>query len=77
MGFGGKMKVQVTVTNGVISNIDVIEHNESFGGAAFESLIAEALIKQSANLDSVAGATVSSHSFMEALTSALKQMEGK
>lgn len=77
MGFGGKMKVQITVANGVIANIDVIEHTEILGGEAFESLIAEALIKQSANLDSVSGATVSSHSFMEALTNALKQMEGK
>ena len=55
--------------------IKVIKHSETagIGPQAMEKLTAQALQKQSANLDVVSGATMTSDAFKEALSKAMKK----
>ncbi|MBP3708902.1 MAG: FAD-dependent oxidoreductase [Treponema sp.] len=74
-GMGGTIRLQITVENGKITAIKIIKHNETpgIGPEAMEKLTAQALQKQSAELDVVSGATMTSNAFMEALALALKK----
>ncbi len=72
-GFGGKLQLEITVEDGKITSIEITNHSETkgIGSDAFDELIAEALEKQSADVDSVAGASVTSAAFTEALQKAM------
>lgn len=74
-GMGGTVRVQITVEKGKITAIKVIKHNETagIGPEAIEKLTSEALKKQSADLDAIAGATMTSDAFKEALKIAMKK----
>lgn len=73
-GLHGEIKVKVTLENGVISKIDVVEQNENqiLGVAAFETITQAVLAKNSTNVDTVSGSTATSVGFIAALNEALK-----
>lgn len=74
-GFGGTLKVAVTVDTDKITAIDVLEQTETpaLGGAAITQLSAAILDKQSLAVDAVSGCTVTSTAFIEAVKGALSQ----
>ncbi len=67
------IKVEVTLVDGKINEIKVLEHGETPGisDPAFEKVIAAIKEKQSPNVDVVTGATKTSEGIMEAVTNAL------
>ncbi|PIE04249.1 MAG: hypothetical protein CSA76_05165 [Spirochaetales bacterium] len=73
-GMGGRMEVTITVKNGKLTDIDVV-HTESagIGPQALTKLVPEAIKKQSAAVDAVSGATMTSEAFKEALSKAMKK----
>ena len=78
-GFGGDMKVAVTVSADKIEKVEVLEHGETqgIGTNAIEQLPAIIVEKQSAEVDTVAGCTVSSKALLSAVQEALNQAMGK
>lgn len=77
-GFGGDVVLSVTVADGKISSIEVV--SASGEDAAYFSMARELLDKivkkQSADVDTVSGATFSSHGIIDAVTAALQKAEG-
>lgn len=74
-GFGGEVSVEVTVNYMQITNVEVINQNETvgIGPEAFETLISEMLDTGSPDVDSVTGATISSQAFLDAVDNALSE----
>jgi uncharacterized protein with FMN-binding domain/predicted oxidoreductase len=74
-GIGGAIQVQITVNDGKMTAIEVLQQKETegIGTAAFDPLIQQALNTQSSQLDAVSGATITSNAFMEALATAMKK----
>ena len=74
-GMGGTVRVQITVKDGKMTDIKVIKHSETpgIGPEAIAKLTEQALQKQSAELDTVSGATMTSTAFKEALATAMKK----
>lgn len=74
-GLQGDIKVSVTVANGKISKVEVMEHQESPGVSdpAIEKIPAAILEKQSAEVDTVSGVTYTSDGIKEAVEKALSQ----
>lgn len=75
-GFGGPIKVKVTMDGDKIANIEVLSHSESAGIAdpAFETVPKAILEKQSAEVDAATGATLASNGIMEAVKDALSKV---
>ena len=74
----GPMQVQVTVAAGAITDIHWVQlpqdrHSEQINSFAAPHLIQEALAAQSAQVDSVSGASYTSAGFAQSLQSALDQ----
>ncbi|MDU2544545.1 MAG: FMN-binding protein [Finegoldia magna] len=77
-GYGGRLRVRVIVKNGKLTNIDVISNNETpsyFNRAS--AVIDRILSTGSVNVDSVAGATISSNAIKQAVSKALAQAGSK
>lgn len=74
-GFGGDVSVTITVEDGRITDAVVTGDNEtpSIGGQAVETLGGAIVEAQSAEFDSVSGATVTSSAVREALKDAMRQ----
>ena len=73
-GFGGTLKVQVVISGGKITSIDVIEnHDDSSYLNRAMSLINNIIATQSTNVDVVSGATYSSNGIKSAVRDALRQ----
>ena len=74
-GNNGPIKVKVTVEDGAITGVEIVEHCETEGVAdeAIANLPAMILEAQSVDVDSIAGATVASDGIKAAVRSALKQ----
>ncbi len=72
-GMGGAVKVTVTVSGGKITAVEVGEHNETAGisDPAIEQMPAKIVEAQSADVDAVAGATVTSEAIKKAVKAAL------
>lgn len=72
-GYGGNIKVQVNVSNGMISNVNVVSHNETKGfyETAFKKVPAAIVSSKSTKVDTVSGATHSSNGIINAVNSAL------
>lgn len=72
-GMGGAIQLQITVDEGKMTAIDILKQNETvgIGDVALDSLVEQALEKQSADLDVVSTATITSEAFMEALSKAM------
>ncbi|MEJ6949703.1 RnfABCDGE type electron transport complex subunit D [Natronospora cellulosivora (SeqCode)] len=75
-GHNADIIVSVTVEDGQILGIDVVEHGETAGviGNLFSELSSEILEKQSLDVDLVSGATVSSRGFLKAVENAIKDI---
>ncbi|XVG96314.1 FMN-binding protein [Eubacteriales bacterium KG127] len=73
-GYGGIIKVNVTIKNGKIAKVDVISHNETpeYFKAA-KKIIDNMIAKNSFDVDSVSGATISSNALKEAVADALSK----
>ncbi|MGL4774015.1 MAG: FMN-binding protein [Clostridium sp.] len=80
VGYGYKpnLKVQVTIKDGVIKEVLIKEHNEvgqRFYLPAFDIIPKRIIEKQTAEVDTVSGATRSSRGIMEAVNDALSKAE--
>ena len=64
-------KVEVTVQNGVITNIDILEHKNERGKAA-EIVTDRIIAEQKTDVDAVSGATNSSTVIKKAVENALQ-----
>lgn len=72
-GYGGTIKVKVIVKNGKMKDIKIISHNETPEYLAnAEKVIKSILEKGNLDVDSVAGATISSNAIKKAVANALK-----
>ncbi len=74
-GYGGTIKVEVTVNDSEILEINVLEHEETpvISDAAFQIIPARILEHQTLAVDTVSGATLSSNGVIEAVTVALSK----
>jgi uncharacterized protein with FMN-binding domain len=75
----GPVQVEITVANGAVTDVSVIEYPDSSGkdqqinARALPTLVQETLKAQSADIDMVSGATFTSDGYVESLQSALDQ----
>ena len=75
----GPVQVQITVSSGEITSIDVLQYpaddrkSVSINERALPTLIQEALTAQSADVDTVSGATYTSDSYRTSLQDAIDQ----
>lgn len=73
----GPVQVQITVKSGKITNVMVLQQpngnprDDEINSYALPILISDTISKQSANLDMVSGATVTSDGYVQSLQSAL------
>jgi uncharacterized protein with FMN-binding domain len=73
----GPVQVQLTVANGTITDVSVVEYPDNNGrdqqinARALPVLVQETLDAQNAQIDMVSGATVTSEGYLESLQSAL------
>ena len=74
-GFGGTIKVKVTVDGDKISKIEVLSHGETAGVSdpAFETIPDAIIAAQSTDVDVAAGASFSSKGIIDAVKDALAQ----
>ena len=73
-GFGGPVKVTITVTEDAITDVAIVGDSETptLGGVAVANMGASILEAQSPNVDGVSGATVTSTAIITAATEALE-----
>jgi len=64
------VKVEVTILDGAITEIDIVEHEHGKGGDA-ETIITDVIESQSLAVDTIAGATYSSIAILLAVEDAL------
>ncbi len=74
-GFGGTVRVKVTMDGDRISKIEVLSHGETAGVSdpAFETIPDAIIAAQSTEVDAAAGATFSSQGIINAVNDALSQ----
>ncbi len=77
-GFGGVVTVELTMADGVITDVAVTGDGETpaIGGAAFETIKSQILAANSAEIDGVAGATITCDAAREATKKALNAANG-
>ncbi len=78
-GFGGDVKVTVTVDTEKITDVSIEGEKETptIGGAAFEKLSESIMNSQSAEVDAVSGATVTSNAVIAAAKKAIAKAKGE
>jgi uncharacterized protein with FMN-binding domain len=75
----GPVQVQITVTDGTLTDVSVIDYpsgngkDQQINARALPVLVQETLDAQSAHIDMVSGATVTSEGYLESLQGALDQ----
>jgi uncharacterized protein with FMN-binding domain len=75
----GPVQVQISVANGTVTDVSVIDYpsgngkDQQINARALPVLVRETLAAQSADIDMVSGATVTSEGYLESLQSALDQ----
>ena len=73
------MQVQLTVEDGIITDVAVVEYptgngkDRQINARAIPVLVQETLDAQSADIDMVSGATVTSEGYLESLQAALDE----
>lgn len=73
-GHNGKIKLNVTVENSEISKIDIVENSESeFTKEVFDKLFKSIISKNSTEIDTVSGATVTSEAVVIAVNDAIEK----
>lgn len=78
-GFGGPVSVTLTLTDGKITASEVVgdSETESIGGAALDTLAQQLIDANSAEIDGVSGATVTSNAVKSAAAAALAAANGE
>lgn len=78
-GFGGPVDVEVIVENGMISEINITSAQKEDGAylSMAEDIIPTILEAQSAEVDTISGATFSSTGIKEAVAQALEEAENQ
>lgn len=76
-GFSTGLKVELQISKGQISDIQVVSHNETpgFCERAIEKVAAEIISSQSTNVDTVSGATYTSVGIINAVNDALSSAQ--
>ncbi|MBR5289039.1 MAG: FMN-binding protein [Clostridia bacterium] len=76
-GFGGPIKVKVTMNGDQIAKIDVLSHSETAGisAPAFDNVPNAIIAAQSTEVDIATGATFTSKGLIEAVNNALAQVK--
>lgn len=75
----GPVQVQITVSGGEITEVDMLQvpnsdhHDREINGRAVPILVAETLQAQSADIDTVSGATITSMAYRESLQAAIDE----
>ena len=74
-GMGNEFVLRVTLDGDVVTDVEVIKHSETpeYGGKALDQLVEMAVASGTGDVDVVAGATMTSAAFMEAMANALEQ----
>ena len=74
-GFGGTITVQVAVSGGKITAVDILSASGETGSyfASAQGVVSKVLSSQSPNVDAVSGATYSSNGIIQAVQNALSQ----
>lgn len=74
-GFGGTVTVQVTVTDGKITGIDILDASGETPSyfASARGVVSKILVGQTPNVDAVSGATYSSNGIIQAVQNALSK----
>ncbi|MFI9830117.1 FMN-binding protein [Streptomyces sp. NPDC051913] len=78
----GPVQVRITVTNGKLTEVTAVEYpqdnprDQQINSYAIPTLRTEALQAQSADIDTVSGATYTSDGYRQSLQSALDSMSG-
>ncbi len=74
-GMGGDVTVKVAYADGTITAVEVVSQSETpeIGGKALETLPAQVVAANSADVDAVSGATLTSTAFMAAVKDAISQ----
>jgi len=74
-GHNGPLEVEVTVENGALANVDILEHSESedISDPAIEETPQAIVDNNSTDVDATSGATVTSEAIMEAVNNALAE----
>jgi uncharacterized protein with FMN-binding domain len=65
-------RVQVTVRDHRITNLNILKHRTGWGSEA-EKITSKVLAQQSLDVDAITGATLSSKTILKAIENALKQ----
>lgn len=73
-GYAGPISVEVTVTDGEISNVEVLDHSDTEGisDPAIEQIPASIVENNSTDVDAVSGATGTSEGIKAAVDNALE-----
>jgi uncharacterized protein with FMN-binding domain len=76
LGYRGPIRVLVRVSDGSITEIEIVESEEDafVGGAAMEELLDMVILYNSTDIDAVSGATESSRGFLEAVENAIMNL---
>lgn len=69
----GSISVSVTIKQGNITSVEITSDNTRYGQSSILSLPNEVVIRQSADVDTVSGATLSTQDFETAVAQALEQ----
>lgn len=77
-GFRGDTNVSVTISEGIISEIEITATNDDgkYIDRASNQMIPDMIAAQSSDVDTVSGATYSSNGLIEAVSNALTQAKG-
>lgn len=77
-GHNGPMKVKVSFSNGTIADVEIIEHSETkvLSDPAIEGIPADIVKYNSINVDTVAGATITSYAIINAVRTAINEAGG-
>ena len=76
-GYASNLKVQVLISSGQITDVQVVSHNETpgFFERAIETVPAEIIQSQSTNVDTASGATYTSIGIINAVNDALSSAQ--
>ena len=74
-GIGGKIDVKVTIKDGKIENVEILNQSETegLGAAALPEYVQQTLDRQSLDIDVVSGVTVTLDGYKEAVNDALSK----
>ena len=79
-GFSGDIKLQVLITNGIITNINILEQNDSYFNKLEEENYINTIIENQETInevDTISGATYSSNGLKKAIINIIKDYNGE